>query len=57
MSRYQCPDCGRLVTRGPDGVEYGHRRGAQEGADIDDCPRRPTEHVDPRSYNKGGKTA
>lgn len=49
MTRFRCPDCGMWVTRGPDGTEYGHRRGAQAGADVDDCPRRPSEKVDPKN--------
>lgn len=33
---YRCPECGRRVTVGQSGVEYGHQRRKR-------CPRRPKE--------------
>lgn len=34
---YRCPDCGRRVTVGPSGIEYGHSERPPG------CPRRPPE--------------
>jgi hypothetical protein len=39
---FWCPRCGARVTRGPTGVEYGHRAGhAPDKNDGERCPRRP----------------
>jgi hypothetical protein len=46
---FRCPECGRRVTRGPSGTEYGHQRTARDnyGSGVEErCPRRP-ETVDP----------
>jgi len=42
---FRCDECGARCTRGPDGTEYGHRRGHR--GDRDACSRRPCERVDP----------
>jgi len=42
---FRCPECGARCTRGPDGIEYGHRR--NHGRDEPECSRRPSERVDP----------
>jgi hypothetical protein len=47
MPEFQCPDCGRQVTRGPSGLEYGHERGIGETGATERCPRRP-DAVDPK---------
>jgi hypothetical protein len=44
---FDCPDCGRQVTRGPSGVEYGHERGRGETGASERCEHRP-DAVDPR---------
>lgn len=44
---YRCPECGRQVTVGPSGREYGHERGANETGSQERCPRRPAS-VDPK---------
>ena len=37
----RCPDCGARVTRGPTGVEYGHRAGHEpDKNDGERCARR-----------------
>jgi hypothetical protein len=41
---FECPECGRDVTRGPSGSEYGHARGIRHGEQR--CSRRPPA-VDP----------
>jgi uncharacterized Zn finger protein (UPF0148 family) len=39
---FWCPECGARVTRGPTGVEYGHRAGhAPDKNDGERCSRRP----------------
>jgi len=43
---FRCPDCGRRVTRGPGGVEYGHERGRGSTGTSSRCPRRQHD-VDP----------
>jgi hypothetical protein len=43
---HRCPECGRQVTRGPSGVEYGHERGIGETGQTERCSRRP-DCVDP----------
>jgi len=45
MTTFICPDCGRQITRGGSGTEYGHSRGV--GVRGGRCPRRP-DCVDPR---------
>lgn len=52
MPRFRCEDCGRMVTRGPSGLEYGHLRGTHRAGETR-CPRRP-EEVDP---DKPGRDA
>jgi len=42
----RCPECGRQITAGPSGVEYGHERGIGETGDTERCSRRP-DCVDP----------
>jgi DNA-directed RNA polymerase subunit RPC12/RpoP len=46
---FWCPDCGKRVTRGPSGIEYGHRRGMERGEER--CERRPAtvDTVDARA--------
>lgn len=44
--QFRCPDCGRQVTRGSTGIEYGHERGKGDTGQTERCPRRP-ECVDP----------
>lgn len=48
-----CEDCNRRCTRGPSGTEYGHARGNERGADVEDCPRRP-DSLDPTSWSATG---
>ena len=50
---FRCPACGGRCTRGPDGVEYGHRR--NQGRDEPPCPRRPSERVDPVPPSERGE--
>jgi uncharacterized Zn finger protein (UPF0148 family) len=39
---FWCPSCGARVTRGPTGVEYGHRAGHEpDKNDGERCSRRP----------------
>jgi hypothetical protein len=40
---YQCADCGRWVTIGPSGVEYGHERGIGDNGPDPRCDRRPPQ--------------
>jgi len=42
-----CEECGRQITIGPDGTEYGHRRGHR--ARSQRCSRRPAS-VDPTDH-------
>jgi len=42
---FRCDECGAHCTRGPGGVEYGHRR--NNGRNEPTCSRRPSERVDP----------
>lgn len=47
--RLRCRACGRRVTVGRDGTEYGHERRAPEGKMLptgESCPHRP-ESVEP----------
>ena len=50
---FRCDACGARCTRGPDGVEYGHRR--NHGRDEPACPRRPSERVDPVPPSERGE--
>lgn len=43
---YTCDECGRSITVGPSGTEYGHRRGRAESGLEERCSKRPAE-VDP----------
>jgi len=51
--RFRCPECNRMVTRGPSGVEYGHYRGVNRPGE-EDCPRRPAA-VDPKPDQAAGR--
>lgn len=42
----RCPECGRQITVGPSGIEYGHERGSPGETGKERCPRRP-DCVDP----------
>ena len=44
---YRCPECGRAITVGTDGTEYGHARGVAGTTPDERCPRRPAS-VDPK---------
>jgi len=46
MTRFECPECNRMVTRGPSGIEYGHARRARWEGGTGRCSRRP-DCVDP----------
>lgn len=56
--RFRCPECGRMVTRGPDGTEYGHAASPGESKqDLEGrCPRRPRS-VDPNHPNAAQRAA
>lgn len=44
---FECAECGRQITRGRSGVEYGHAKQQNDSRAVDKrCPRRP-ECVDP----------
>jgi len=45
VEEFYCDECGRKCTRGPDGTEYGHRRG-RDTRTPGRCSQRP-ECVDP----------
>ena len=50
---FRCDECGARCTRGPDGIEYGHRR--NHGRDEPVCSRRPSERVDPVAPSERAK--
>lgn len=37
----RCPECGKLITVGSNGTEYGHQSGSRRGSDS--CPERPDD--------------
>ena len=57
MPSFKCPECGRSVTRGPSGIEYGHERGRR--TDEPRCPRRSAivDPVPPQVSGRGGRHA
>lgn len=44
-----CEECGRQITIGPDGTEYGHARGLRQREQR--CSRRPAS-VDPTDHSE-----
>ena len=48
-----CPECGRRITVGKTGTEYGHDRGTNDPR-RERCPRRP-DSVDPRTKTWGDR--
>lgn len=42
----RCEECGRRITIGLDGTEFGHTKGSEGGSAVR-CPNRPDHGVDP----------